>query len=1315
MALKRRIVLPLAVFVLAGYGAATAQTSNGGWRSTSAIAISGSRAPVYSSETDQGAAPAGEHLQRMLLLLTPSPEQQLALNAELANLQNPASPEYHQWLTPAVFAAKYANSAADVAVVSSWLQSEGFTVAVLPTGRGWIEFSGTVAQVEEAFQTQIHTVATAAGPRPVIGRSISVPGALIPLVQGLVSLDGAVAAPAIITPYSVSATAAELAAQTMPGAAQPLTPRLVSDLLRLDALHSAGIAGAGETIAIPSRSNLNTADVDAFRTIFALPAMKLKVIPSGVDPGLGGDQAEATLAASWAGTAAPGAQIVLVPAATTDATDGLDLSLATIVDQALAHTVAVGYSACEAELSSAHQSFYAALYRQAAAEGIAVIAASGDSGSSACHPSGSDAPVSSGYGVNALASTPWNTSVGVAAFGLIGPAAGNTAMVAWSPVNAADPAYASGGGKSILFAEPDWQPIPAQLAAQIGAVTGGLGTRNRLMPDLVLPTAIDTAANQGLVFCLSGATSSGGCTLVRSGGSSAATALFAGIAALVAEKNGAQGNLAPTLYALSGKSGVFTDIQQGSAQLKCVAGSPGCGATGQIGFTAGVGFDLATGLGVPDATALVTLWASPLVTGTGAVTVSITTGPMTINPSAVITINAQVTSGTGGATPTGTILFFNATTAANLTSTPSTIAPTGTAALSIEGGFANGANQIEAIYSGDATYQAATSQPVVITAQPSATSLVIVPSNYSPSAGATITVMATLSVTNPGNSPPSGQVSLTLDGAPASTTNIGGTTATFSVIIPSTGTHNLQAVYAGDANYAGSTSQPVTINSNKSSTTLAVTSTTATPTSGGTVAVTATITAPAGSSLQPSGTISFTLDGANAGTANVVPGSPSIATIAIPLVSAGSHNLQAIYSGDNNYITSTSPSVLITVSKGASVSTLVGSPPALSPGVAETFTATIAPTIPVAGVTYSFAGTVTFYDGGSTLLGQVTVSNNQAVLSGVTLKNGVSHAITAVYSGDGNWVGSTSAAVSLSSTLLSDSVVLSANHSAVQFGTALILTATVIPTVAPTGSVEANPTGTVIFYDGTAAIGTALLTAVAGTDTSTATLTTQTQPAGQNTITAVYQGDGYYSSATSNPLTLTVEDFTITPAASNPPTNLNINKGGAGSALFVVTGAGGFNNLVQIVCAVPAQDYMTCTPSPQQVTPTATVTFVVQTFQTGSVASRTEPRPMFPRVAGGTALAVLGFFLLPLGRRTRKLLLKYGGHSARRWLVIFFLLAGLAGTGIGCNSDTAIVSSGTPLGVVTLKITGSAYVDNTVVSHSVYLTVDVLAPGATAP
>ena len=133
---------------------------------------------------------------------------------------------------------------------------------------------------------------------------------------------------------------------------------------------------------------------------------------------------------------------------------------------------------------------------------------------------------------------------------------------------------------------------------------------------------------------------------------------------------------------------------------------------------------------------------------------------------------------------------------------------------------------------------------------------------------------------------------------------------------------------------------------------------------------------------------------------------------------------------------------------------------------------------------------------------------------------------------------------------------------------------------------------------------------------------------------------------------------------------------------------------------------MTCTPSPQQVTPSAQVTFLVQTFTTGANAANRKPEPMWPRAAGGTALAMLAFFLLPFGRRART----FAGKSTRRFLVLLLLLVGLGGAGIGCNSITIGATTGTPLGQTNLTITATDYVNNTVLSHSTYLTVNVVAP-----
>ncbi len=290
-------------------------------------------------------------------------------------------------------------------------------------------------------------------------------------------------------------------------------------------------------------------------------------------------------------------------------------------------------------------------------------------------------------------------------------------------------------------------------------------------------------------------------------------------------------------------------------------------------------------------------------------------------------------------------------------------------------------------------------------------------------------------------------------------------------------------------------------------------------------------------------------------------------------------------------------------------------------------------------------------------------------------------------------------------------VTLAANNVAVSQGTAIILTATVTPTSALPATGEQNPTGSVVFYIGVTVIGQSTLSPLPVHNASTATLTVQSLPAGQDSVTAYYAGDTVFSSGTSNPLTLSVQAFTIAPAAGNPATNLDIVQGGSGSESFVVTGIGGYNAQVQVVCSVALQDDMTCTPSPQQVTPTATVTFAVQTFTTGgplyAAALRPkQPNPLWPNAVGGGSLAALVFFLLPFGRRARTLLHQH----TRRFLVLLLLLAGLVGAGIGCNSTAVLAPYGTPLGVATLKVTATANVDNAVTSQSVYFTVNVLKP-----
>jgi hypothetical protein len=687
--------------------------------------------------------------------------------------------------------------------------------------------------------------------------------------------------------------------------------------------------------------------------------------------------------------------------------------------------------------------------------------------------------------------------------------------------------------------------------------------------------------------------------------------------------------------------------------------------------------------------------------------------PATTTPlggSALLVTATVSTAGSIGASPTGTVTFN----LDGVSQGTSNVAGGTTATLTITVPE-SGSHTLQASYSGDGNFSSSTSPSVTITVTKTATTTVVTPATTTPAAGSPLMVTATITPSTAGATQPTGSVTFTIDGVSAGVATVAAgspSTASANLTALTAGSHSLVATYSGDNVYASSASAAVTLTVGKSPSTIVVTPATLTPTGGTSLLVSAAIASSSSLTANPTGTAVFFLDGVSAGTGTVISGSPSTASFTIPIVTAGAHTLTATYSGDSNYATSTSAPVAITATKGTTATTVAASPPVLAAGTTETLTATIAPAVATNGAIYTITGTASFYDNGTTLLGTAAVASNVATLAGIALANNVSHSITAIYSGDTNWLTSTSTALPLAASTLPDSVVLTSNVATLSPGQSLVLTVTVTPTSTPVLGAEQNPTGNVVFYNGTTIIGTAALTPSPLGDASIAALATQTLPGGQDVISAMYLGDLYYDAEASNPLTLDVQDFTIVPAPTNPATNLNIVQGTAGTAGFVITGLGGFANAIQVVCAVPAQDNMTCTTTPQQITPPGTVTFVVQTFlpgqeSTSAAASRRTP-PIWPRAAGGAALAVLGFFLLPFGRRARVFTRK----SARRWLILLLLLAGLGGVGIGCNSETAVNGTGTPLGVATLKITAAANVDNAVVSHSVYLTVNVLQPGS---
>src|ERR1700743_3531807 len=106
--------------------------------------------------TDRGPASGNVALPGLMLRFNMTAEQQAALTQLLRDQQNPKSQRYHQWLTPQEFGEQFGLATQDLQKISDWLTSQGFTVTQVARGGLFIRFTGTVAQANAAFHTQLH-------------------------------------------------------------------------------------------------------------------------------------------------------------------------------------------------------------------------------------------------------------------------------------------------------------------------------------------------------------------------------------------------------------------------------------------------------------------------------------------------------------------------------------------------------------------------------------------------------------------------------------------------------------------------------------------------------------------------------------------------------------------------------------------------------------------------------------------------------------------------------------------------------------------------------------------------------------------------------------------------------------------------------------------------------------------------------------------------------------------------------------------------------------------------------------------------------
>jgi len=554
-------------------------------------------------EYDQGQAPPSFPMPAVTIYFKASASQQTALQRLLANQQNPASADYHKWLTPEQYAERGGLSQNDVSRIEAWLQSQGLLVRRVARSRTWIEFSGTARQIENAFQTQIHQYLENGKLHYANSADPSIPAALSDIVVGLRGLNDYRLKPR-------HQAGKLLPRDTMPrdtsvSGAHQMAPDDFAAIYDVAPLYTTGIDGAGQKLAIMGQTDINLSDIDAFRSMFQLPPIHLRqiLVPGQADPGISQDDLpEADLDLEWSGAVARNASIIFV-----NSPDVLT-SVQEAIDQAYAPVVSMSYGGCEGgdlvDLPNYHS-----WALQANAEGITWLASAGDDGAADCEdPNASIAQ--DGLAVDEPASIPEVTAMGGSQFNEgsgaywsdTNTAAGSSALsyipeTVWNNSGPGGRLAAGGGGTSIYFARPVWQSGP-----------GVPNDSFRHVPDLSLASSPD---HDGYYVYTGG-------SLQIYGGTSVAAPTMAGIVTLLnqylvsggSQKQAGLGNINPTLYRMARNSpGVFHDITAGNNSVPCVIGSPDC-TTGTLGFNAGPGYDQASGLGSPDAYNLIRQWSS---------------------------------------------------------------------------------------------------------------------------------------------------------------------------------------------------------------------------------------------------------------------------------------------------------------------------------------------------------------------------------------------------------------------------------------------------------------------------------------------------------------------------------------------------------------------------------------------------------------------------------------------------------------------------------------------------------------------------------
>ena len=537
----------------------------------SKITIPGNH-PDEAAELTAGEMPADRQLRISITLALRNRDQ---LEELIAQQQDPSSPEYHRWLTPAQFNDHFGPTADDRAAIEGWLTSSGLSVESLDAAGREVVATGPAATVEKTFAVKIAT--SADGGTFANLDDPEVPASVASRIGSIRGLGNT-----LRFKNNLVTAATKVRPQAIESGVTAFGPRDLWTFYDETGLNTAGTTGAGaDCIALVESADFEADAVALFDATFGLPAITVsRVLADGTNPGVGSPQAQAEsdLDVEYAHTAAPGAPITAYLGAGGNGT--LD-ALARAVSDNTCGAISLSFEICGAG-SSFFSGTLDPILTQAEAQGQAVFAATGDEGAAGLKATSSGCVVASGPPrVSELAADPHVTAVGGTQFTPSFDSSGNDVGYAtesvWhdkAPIPKSDRG-ASGGGRSSVFAKPSFQSgvFPKD--------------KHRDIPDVSLGAA---AFHPGFFFAVG---TPGQFGIV--GGTSLAAPVWAGISALAAQSAGTTrvGNLNAKLYALgplnnTASSGLH-DVTMGNNSFN-----------GVPGYNAKPGYDRATGWGTPD-------------------------------------------------------------------------------------------------------------------------------------------------------------------------------------------------------------------------------------------------------------------------------------------------------------------------------------------------------------------------------------------------------------------------------------------------------------------------------------------------------------------------------------------------------------------------------------------------------------------------------------------------------------------------------------------------------------------------------------------